>query len=399
MRRPRLRVAPSVPKFALFAVVCLVLLVALAAKIGNLTLFSSRYALVAEMSDVTGLTSGSPVDIAGVPVGQVGSIGVRHGYAVVTLDVNHSVQLHAGTDVGMRWQNVLGQKEIYLYPDSRGPMLGAGSTIPLSHDVSDASVDQFLNAFGPFLTAIDPHQANEFVENVSGALEGDTAQINQLLDNGARVASTVGSLDTQVGRVIDDLDTVLTAVAQRSTDVTSLVDNLNTVAAALSSHNQVLDAVVGNLSSVAGDLAGLVGNNRSQLDSTIDDLDQVAATIASHQQELSNTLSTAGAGLAPYQEISSFGQWFQVQQVYTCLANQSVCTYYEPLNAPSGSGPGGGPPLSVPSGLTPATSSTSSSSSTATTPTSAATSGLAPLLQVLSGAPAAPSVSTTGSGQ
>jgi len=343
------RLPSSAAKFAIFAVVCLVLLVALAAKIGNISLFTSHRTVYAQLSDVTGLTTGDQVDIAGVPVGQVSSIALQRGHALIAMRLDTNVALRAGTDVGLRWYNVIGQKEVYLYPASPGPLLAPGSTIPLSHDVSDASVDAFLNSVGPFLSAINPREANQFVENVSGALEGDTAEINQLIDSGAAVSQTVGALDSQVGRVIDSLDQVLTAIASRSTDVASLVTNLQTVARSLESRNSVLDQVVGNLSSVAGDLSTLIGQNRSTLDGSIANLETVTQTIASHQQQLAQTLSTLGSGLAPYTEISSYGQWFQVQTIYTCLANQTVCTYYEPTNPPAGSGPGGGLPLSSPS--------------------------------------------------
>ncbi len=80
----------------------------------------------------------------------------------------------------MRWHNVIGQKEIELYPGKAGPVMPPGATIPLNHDVTDASIDTFLNSLGPVLASINPTEANAFVENVSGALEGDTAQINQL---------------------------------------------------------------------------------------------------------------------------------------------------------------------------------------------------------------------------
>jgi phospholipid/cholesterol/gamma-HCH transport system substrate-binding protein len=337
---------PSAWKFAVFAVVCLVLLVALAVRIGNVSLFSSRHGISAEMNDVTGLTTGDGVDIAGVQVGQVSSITLQRGHALVGLDLNNDVTLRQGTDVGLRWHNVIGQKEVYLFPGRNGPTLKPGATLPLTHDVSDASVNAFLNSFGPFLSAINPKQANEFVENVSGALEGDTAEINQLINNGATVSKTVGDLDTQVGVVIDSLDQVLTALASRSGDLGSLVDNLQTVAQSLASHNQVLDSVVTNLGQVAGDLASLVGNNRSNLDSTINNLQAVAQDVAGHQQDLAQSLSTLGAGLTPYIQISSYGQWFQIQTVYTCLAGESACVYFQPTNAPSGSGPLGGLPLS-----------------------------------------------------
>jgi phospholipid/cholesterol/gamma-HCH transport system substrate-binding protein len=374
-------------KFALFAVVCLVLLVALAVKIGNISLFSSRHALDAQLSDVTGLASGDPVNIAGVPVGQVSGISVQHGHALVTMSINNTVPLRRSTDVGMRWHNVIGQKEIELYPGRGGPLLAAGSTIPLSHDVTDASIDAFLNSLGPLLSSINPTEANEFVENVSGALEGDTAEINQLIDSGATVSSTVESLDTQVGQVIGNLDQVLTALASRSGDIDSLVTNLQTVSSALASKNTLLDDVVGNLSQVASDLASLVGNNHSTITSTIDNLQAVAADVQHNQQNLASSLSTLGAGLAPYIQISQWGQWFAVETVYTCLANQSVCPYYEPSNPPAGSGPFGSPPLSSPaSGVTTPGLSDPNSSSSGGSPL--ASSSLGQDLQAVSGAAA-----------
>ena len=81
---------------------------------------------------------------------------------------------------------------------------------------------------------------------------------------------------------------------------------------------------------MATDLASLIGNNHTTITNTIDNLQSVAANIATNQQNLSNSLGTLGAGLAPYIQISQWGQWFAVQTIYTCLANQTVCPYYQP---------------------------------------------------------------------
>jgi phospholipid/cholesterol/gamma-HCH transport system substrate-binding protein len=365
--RLRHRFPKSAFKFAVFALVCLVLLVGLAVKVGNISLFSSRHTLDAQLSDVTGLATGDEVNIAGVPIGQVSSIGVQHGHALIAMSVNDSVTLRRSTDVGMRWHNVIGQKEIELFPGPTGPVLQPGATIPLSHDVTDGSIDAFLNSLGPVLSAINPTEANEFVENVSGALEGDTAQIDQLINSGAAVSNTVEALDTQVGQIIGNLDQVLTALASRSGDIDSLVTNLQTVSSALASKNTLLDGVVGNLSQVATDLASLIGNNHTTITSTIDNLQAVAADVQNNQQNLAASLSSLGEGLAPYIQISQWGQWFAVQTIYTCLANQTSCSYYEPGNPPPGSGPLGSPPssspLSAPSAGTSTPSSTSPSSS------------------------------------
>ena len=73
--------------------VCLVLLVGLAVKIGNISLFSSRHTVDAQLTDVTGLAGGDDVNIAGVPVGQVTSIGVQHGHALIAMSINNTVTL------------------------------------------------------------------------------------------------------------------------------------------------------------------------------------------------------------------------------------------------------------------------------------------------------------------
>jgi phospholipid/cholesterol/gamma-HCH transport system substrate-binding protein len=359
------RLPTSAFKFFIFALVCVVLLVGLAAKIGNLSLFSDRHAVNAQLADVTGLAAGDPVNIAGVPVGQVSSIAVQHGHAVIGMSVNNTVILHRATDVGLRWKNVIGEKEIELFPSAAGPVIAPGATIPLGHDVSDSSVNAFLNTLGPLLSSINPRQANEFVENVSGALEGDTAQIDQLINNGATVSNTVGALDSQVGQVIVNLNQVLVAVASRSGDLGSLVDNLQTVASSLASKNSLLDDVVGNLSQVATDLAGLLGSNHSVITDTINNLQAVATDVQKNQTQLASSLSGLGAGLAPYIQISQYGQWFAVQTVYTCLANQTACSYYQPGNAPAGSGVGGGLPLSAPSASPNAASPSAGSESSA----------------------------------
>jgi phospholipid/cholesterol/gamma-HCH transport system substrate-binding protein len=346
---------------------------------------------------VTGLAGGDTVNVAGVSVGQVSSIGVQHGHAVISMNVNNTVTLRQSTDVGMRWHNVIGQKEIELYPGKTGAVLASGATLPLSHDVTDASIDKFLNSLGPVLGSINPSEANEFVENVSGALEGDTAQINQLINSGATVSTTVQALDSQVGSIIGNLDQVLTALASRSGDIDSLVSNLQTVSSALASKNTLLDEVVGNLSQVATDLANLIGNNHNTITSTIDNLQAVAADVQKNQTNLASSLGSLGEGLAPYIQISQWGQWFAVETIYTCLAGQTVCPYYQPGNPPPGSGPLGSPPLPAPlSGLSlPGLPAPNSSASSAA---SAAASTLEQDLEAVSGLKAPASAgSTSGS--
>lgn len=341
---------PTTLKVVVFALCCLVILALLAARIGNISFFSNSVGYQADLADATGLQPAQAVKIAGVTVGQVTGVSVQHGHALVSFSVNPNVHLPVDTGVGIQWANVLGQDFLYLYPGHSAARLKPGGTLPLSSNVSGPDINALLGSLGPLLGALNPHEANQVVTAFADALQGDEGQIDQLIDNAASVSATVGSVDTQVGQVVDNMNAVFSALSQRSGDLGAVIDNLDTVTQSLASRNSLLDQTVTNLGQVAQEVASLEANSNTSLSQAITDLDAVSADIQSHQGALSQGLSTLGSGLAPYIDISDYGQWFQVQLVYSCLADETVCAYYEPTNAPAGAGQGGSPPSSPSSG-------------------------------------------------
>jgi phospholipid/cholesterol/gamma-HCH transport system substrate-binding protein len=353
---------PTLMKFGVFVVIALVLLVTLAIRVGNISLFTHRTTYRAQLADVTGLQPKDAVKIAGVSVGQVTGISVQRDHALVTFSISNDVHLRSSTKSGLQQNNVLGQQFLYLYPGSTGRIIQSGDVIPLSQSVADPGVGAFLNALGPFLSAVNPAQANTFVQSVLEALQGNQNKVDQLIDDSATVSQTIGSLDTQVGQVIDALNQVFTALAQKSSDVGALLDNLQSVSQTFAAHNDLLDTVVTNLSKFTGEIAGVVQANQGNLATTISDLQSVTSVVQDHEQSLSAGLSSLGAGFNAYTDISNFGQWFQVKAVYTCLAGETSCSYNNGGNPPPGSGAFGSPPPS-PSGPTTGTSGAAASSS------------------------------------
>jgi phospholipid/cholesterol/gamma-HCH transport system substrate-binding protein len=325
-------------KLIIFAAACAVVTVGLAVRVGNITLFAHRSGYSALLTDATGLRGGDDVKIAGVTVGQVNSVGVDHGHAVVGFGLNNGVRVRSSTGVGLRWLDVIGDKVLYLYPGTTGGWLQPGGTLGLANDVTDASVGQFLSTLSPVLQSIDPKEANAFVLAISQALEGNESTIGSLLGNAAKVSSTLGADNSEIGAVIDEYDEVTSALAAHNSDVSNLVSNLTTVAHSLASRNSLLDEMVTNLGKVTGEFGGLIQANRSNLTGTIDNLAVVANVLEQHQAQLAQSLETLPQGLAAYQAITSDGQWFNIQVIYSCLADETVCTYFNDADNPSGLG-------------------------------------------------------------
>ena len=321
-------------KFSIYGVICLSLLFGLAARVGNLQSPSHhRDMYYASMSNAESLIAKDDVKIAGVTVGQVHGIRVRQGKAIVKFSLDRNIHLHAGTAAGMRFQNVIGAKYLYLYPSPDGPVLPKGAT--LSHEVQSADVGNFLIDLGGFLRALNPADVNAFTRSIVTALNDNQSKVSSLLDNTATVSQTLGGLDTNIAHIVDNLTTVLTTLQSRDGDLASVIDHLSSVAADLATRNDVIDNVIANFTTVNTDLSKLVDANKGNVDQLTANLKVIADTLQAHSGQLDQDLRTSSAGLAPYIEISKLGQWFAVRAVYACLANQTSCSYEQPANPPA----------------------------------------------------------------
>ncbi|GAC1530027.1 MAG: hypothetical protein NVS3B12_04060 [Acidimicrobiales bacterium] len=333
MAKHRNPVFRPLAKFSVYALACLVLLFVLAARVGNLTNPTHhRATYYAALSDAESLISKDDVKIAGVTVGQVHGVKVKQGKAIVKFSLDRNITLRSGTAAGMRFQNVIGAKYLYLYPSPEGDVVRPGGT--LTHEVQGADVGNFLIDLGGFLRALNPNDVNAFTRSIVTALDGNQAKVTSLLDNAATVSKTLGGLDANIAHIVDNLTTVLSTLESRDGDLATVIDRLASVSANLATRNDVIDNVIVNFTTVNNDLSRLVDANRGNVGDLTANLKVIADTLQAHTGELDRGLRTASAGLAPYIEISKLGQWFAVRAVYACLANQRSCSYEQPSNQP-----------------------------------------------------------------
>ena len=317
-------------KLGAYTAVCLLVLGWLVSMVGNTAFFAERTGFQAEVEDATGLRVNDAVKIAGVEVGVVTGIEIEQGHAVVSFELDDDTELLDSTQTGVRWRNVLGQKYFYLYPGDDGEPLEPGDTLPLDQSVPSADVGDFLNAVGPVLQALDPDDANAFVQAVSEGVSGNEARLRRLIDDSATLAQVFGGLDGEVGSILTNLDQVTAAVARRDDAVDELLVNLGSLSGDLAARNDSLNRLVTDFAGVQRRLARLLRENRGDLDGTIADLRVIADTLAAHDGDLEAALATLPEGVGPYHLISSTGQWFGVRATIACLAGQTTCSMEDP---------------------------------------------------------------------
>lgn len=315
----------SLAKLVVYSAVCLVVLGALISMIGNRPLFGETTGYEAVLPDATGLFVNDAVKVAGVRVGRVTDIDVERGMAVVSFALERDLRLRASTRTGIRWRNVLGQKYLYLYPGTEGEALQEGDRLPAANAVGSAEVGELLNAVAPVLRAIDPGKANQFITTLNDALAGNEERVRDLLTNSAGLSRDLGAADEEIGTLIEDLDTVVGTVADRDAEVDEIITRIGGVGESLAARKGDIDALVVNLLHVQDALNQLLEERQGDLEGTIDDLDVITQELGRHRDDLEKGLSSFPSGLAPYHQISAYGQWFNVRAKVLCMAGQTTC--------------------------------------------------------------------------
>ncbi|HEU5305546.1 MAG TPA: outer membrane lipid asymmetry maintenance protein MlaD [Gemmatimonadales bacterium] len=112
MERSRVNIAVGV-----FVVLGILALGYLSIKLGRVAILSGGgYLVVADFPSVGGLRPGASVEIAGVEVGRVESIGLADYQARVVLRLNSDVTLQEDTIASIKTKGLIGEKFIRISP-------------------------------------------------------------------------------------------------------------------------------------------------------------------------------------------------------------------------------------------------------------------------------------------
>jgi phospholipid/cholesterol/gamma-HCH transport system substrate-binding protein len=130
----------------LFMLAGLLALGYLSVRLGQVDLFGTRgYIVYADFPTVGGLKAGAGVEIAGVPIGRVQSIGLKDYQARVTMQINDGVKLQDDAIVSIKTKGLIGEKFVQISPG------GSEKTVPpggrLSEVESPVDIEELISKY------------------------------------------------------------------------------------------------------------------------------------------------------------------------------------------------------------------------------------------------------------
>jgi phospholipid/cholesterol/gamma-HCH transport system substrate-binding protein len=296
---------------ALFVVVCVVGTFALFAIFAQLR-FQPEQLYKAEFTDVSGLTEGQFVRIAGVEVGKVKRISISDkATAVVEFSADPSVVLTQGTKAAIRWADPIGNRYVALLEGAGGlKRLEPGQTIPLTRTEPALDLDTLLGGFRPLFRALDPQQVNALSGQLIQAFQGEGPAIGSFLSQAAVFTNTIADRDELIGQVIGNLNTVLGTLGGQSDQVAKAVDSLSRLVEGLAARKSDISNAVAYTSAASATIADLLNQARPPFKNTVAQSDRANSIVVADHEYFDDLLNTLPDSYKLLSRLGLYGDFF-----------------------------------------------------------------------------------------
>ena len=331
-----MRTLPSLVKLIGFVVVTVLATGLLAGTIANV-LPGDKATYKAVFTDVTGLSEGHDVRIAGVRVGTVTGIDVAEDRvnALVSFEVLRTTALTLGTVATIKYRNLVGERYVALTQEpGSAETLPEGGTIPRERTRPALDLTVLFNGFKPLFAALSPRDVNELSAQIISVLQGEGGDIDTLLGQTASLTKTLADRDVVIGRTIDNLTTVLTTVESHDAAFAELLKQLQRFVSGLAEDRAAIGGSLDDINRVTGDTASLLAAGRPDIKADVSNLRRLSSTL----NEPGNTalfekfIQNAPGKIDTITRTATYGSWFNF---YLCRFDA------ENVVLPTGPTPGG----------------------------------------------------------
>ncbi|WP_433567253.1 MCE family protein [Nocardia sp. CA-151230] len=260
----------------------------------NVPWWPGRSTIVAEFADASGLNTGDAVQISGIKVGKVDSIGLSGDHVDVTLKIDtHGQPLGGRTAAAIKVETALGRRFVELRPDGDGRTV---KRIPLERTTSGFDLTEALNQLTDHLQGTDKKQLADAVDSLSQVMNTLPDNLKTSLDGVSRLSATIGSRDGALRDLLSHANSVTGVLAERDQNLTALVTDGGSLFTALNDRAQVIRSLLTNVKLVSDELHGVVRDNNANTAPMLAELDRVVGLLNTNYDNINSAI----LGLRPY---------------------------------------------------------------------------------------------------
>ncbi len=241
---------------------------------------SATYTLHAVYASAPGLFPGAAVDVLGVKVGTVTTVKNAGNIVEVGMAVNQDTHIPAHAVASLVAPQLLGQPDIDLNPGyTGGPSLAAGATIPERRTSVPVSTDEVLKELQRTLNALNPQAVGGLITNLAQDLDGQGANLNKLIASAAGTIQLLANKGNDLGQLNGTLAQLTGTLDADTTQIEQLVQQYDTVSSTIASHQGQLNDSITQLAGASSSLVTLLVPNLQPLEADVGTVTTVGRTL------------------------------------------------------------------------------------------------------------------------
>jgi virulence factor Mce-like protein len=198
----------------------------------------------------------------------------------VTLAVNQGTRIPSSAFASLVAAQLLGSPDVDLNPGyTGGSYLPPGATIPQDHTAVPVSTDEVLKELQHTLDAINPHAVGNLVSNLATDLAGQGANLNHLIASAAGTVQLLADKGNDLGQLNGTLAQLTGTLDTDTAQIEQLVQQYDTVSTTVAQHSGQLNDAITQLTGASANLVNLLVPNLQPLEADVGTVTTVGRTL------------------------------------------------------------------------------------------------------------------------
>jgi virulence factor Mce-like protein len=235
--------------------------------------FDGGYELVGSFDAAgQGLLPGSDVKVRGVNIGEVRSIELVDGRALVKLRIKDGEEVPTEATAVIRPKTLFGEKFVDIDPgdtEASGPFLADGDE--LVNTLGGFELEEVLTDVYPLLRAIDPAELMTVLGELADGGDGLGESINRSIVNGEELTTLFAENADLTAEFLEDFAAVSDQLALSAEDLLALADAGNAALPTLTENEDDLIDLLQQAGRLSSDVADLLEHNEAFVQASLGD--------------------------------------------------------------------------------------------------------------------------------
>ncbi|MEO3760275.1 MCE family protein [Mycobacterium sp. B14F4] len=296
-------------KAGIIGVVLMILVIMIGLQPIRLLSWATALRYQALFTEAGGIQSGNDVTVSGIKVGQVSSVELVNGDALVGFTIDSKYALGSESTAHIRTGTLLGERVLALESEGSGT-LDRDQPIPTTRTSSPYSLTDAVSELTANTAATDTDSLNQSLDTLAATLDEIAPQLGPTFDGVSRLSRSLNNRNESLAELLKTAGDVTEIFSERSRQVNALILNANDLLAVLNDRRYAITSLLRSTAAVSRELTGVVADNEQELAPTLQHLNEVMAMLERNRDNLAKILVGAKKYYLTQGEIISSGFYY-----------------------------------------------------------------------------------------